>query len=235
MSARKRLLLAVVACVPLMGLRPACADLVITVGSVSLQAGTTGYVPVYISSDDGTKIGQTVPNFLITPTGATVTQLDFANSPAPSSDPTFSNSNYIFYNNSHDVLNSIPFGNSDTTNYTNDTFDNAGDSAVAPQDVTVSSDGTMLLVELPITGITGVSPVAGDTFSISLLTTGRDASSFSFVDGPEAFSTDFTSDSGTVTITAPSATPTPNVLPGGLAGMSLVAGLALWNRRRRTA
>src|SRR5262245_27975001 len=80
---------------------PLRADFLIGFDSnTSISAGNSGYVNVYISSNSpgGQFLTQTSFEFALSPSGPT--RLEFMNSPAPASDPTFANSNYVFFGNS---------------------------------------------------------------------------------------------------------------------------------------
>ena len=143
------------------------ADFIVTVGDVSISPGSTGYVPVYISSDTGQTLNSTNFEFRITTGGPG--RLEFSDSPSPASDPTFSDLSYAFFGNSLDQTYDLPLGAASLTIVPGDTFV-GGDATLDFTDVIVSGDN-LLLVDLPITTVTDLPPVAGDTFSISLVST----------------------------------------------------------------
>ncbi len=173
--------------------RAGTADFIISAGDVRMLPGTTAELPVYIT---GTTAGQTLNltsfEFQITTAGAT--QLAFANSPDPGSDPTFSAANYVFAGNSGDVFYGSQLGLAVNTVYANDSF-YGGDFTAPPNYTnTVVSTGTYLLGYLPITTATDVPPVTGNSFTVSLI---GESSTFQDNSGPY----NFTSTPGTVTIT----------------------------------
>ena len=200
----------------------ASADLVITVGNITLPAGSSGYVPVYISSNDGDQIGRTSFQFQITTAGGS--RLEFANSPAVGSDPTFSNPNYIFAggSGSRDQADSLRLGTASGVNTVPPNQQFSGGDIVADfsTNVTVTSNGTMLLADLPVTALTGVPPQPGDTFSINATANNvfRDAAS----DNSFTIGEGVTANGGTVTIGA-SAVPLPKPVMAMLALFGMLA------------
>ena len=150
------------------------AGVIISVGNVSMAAGSSGWVPVYLSSDPGTttNLASTNFEFRITTTGSS--RLEFTNSPEPASDPTFSSgSNYLFSTNSGDQTFGIPLGNVSEVSVPNDTFI-GGDFYLGAGDVSVPATSpiltdNLLLADLPVTTLTSLAPVAGDTFIVSLV------------------------------------------------------------------
>ena len=85
------------------------ADFIVTISDVSLQPNSTSLLPVYISSTAGQPLANTNFEFVITTTGPT--RLEFANSPDPSSDPTFAAPGYVFAGNSGDQADSTSRSN----------------------------------------------------------------------------------------------------------------------------
>lgn len=225
----------------LLSFSAADAGLVISVGSKDLAAGSSGNVPVYISSSPGTgPINVAMDQFEFQITG-TENILTFTASPVP--DPTFADPNYIFsdanLNNtgqSFDASQSIGLStNLGADNYPYDQF-YGGDSAVdnnfnlvnaAVPDMLPTLADNMLLALLPVTAFTAVP---GDTFTISLVPTGgSNDPTTSFVDSAGSYDS-YSSTPGTVTITAAAAaTPEPGTL-----GMFLLGATGLlWRSRQR--
>jgi MYXO-CTERM domain-containing protein len=202
------------------------AGLVITAGNTSLAAGSSGYVPVYIRSDNGIiDLASTSFEFLITPTAPT--RLDFTKSPDPSVDPTFKDATYVFFGFSADKDFDIPLGTAGQTNVPNDTFDGADQVDNAP----FVALGTVneLLGMLPVTTATQLPPVAGDMFKIDLVA-GSPSTSFSDADGNPVPVDEH--NAGTVTITAASsAAPEPSTWFLGLQGLAALA-VVRYGRRR---
>ncbi len=198
------------------------ADYIITVGNVSVAAGSTAYVPVYIRSDSGQSLASTNFEFLITTAGAT--RLAFQDSPSPAADPTFSDSSYVFFGNSLDETFDLSLGTASLTTVPNDTFI-GGDATADFSDVGLSTSD-LLLAMLPVTAVTVLPPVAGDTFTIRLVPTS--AAGFSgntgFGDSGGQFGT-FSSFAGSVTIV-----PEPSSWLMALAAAATLFGC--WSRSR---
>ena len=173
------------------------ADVFVTVGNISVSPGATAYLPVYIQSDVGDFLASTNFEFRITTGGPT--RLEFSNSPSPAFDPTFSDSEYIFVGNSLDETFDLSLGTASLSVVPNDTFI-GGDATADLSDVTIPSSN-LLLAELPITTSTALPPVAGDTFTISIIPiSGSDfIGNTGFADSSGQFAS-FSSVSGTVTI-----------------------------------
>jgi hypothetical protein len=168
--------------------RTAQANLTVSVGTLSLQAGGTGFVDVMVSGN-GDPVDAFGFEFRIQPTGRTASWLQFAN-PQPLdylTDPS-----YLLAGDSFDA-GDPPVGNVITDILPLDTF-LGGDLSESDIDSVVTS--SRLLARLEVTSDTLLRPSAGDTFSILLLPTSssyfRDAAG-----DPIAF----TSSAGTVTIT----------------------------------
>ena len=175
------------------------ADFIVTVApNTNLAVGSSGYVPVYISSTAGDLLQNTSFEFQVTTGGST--RLEFTGSPAPASDPTFSNSSYVFFGNSSDQTNASPLGASSQTVVPGDTFI-GGDFTLGNNVVVPGSN--VLLAELPVTSLTGLPPSVGDTFTISLVPTSGSGFSGNTGFGDSDFNFgNFTSIAGTVTIVA---------------------------------
>ena len=204
------------------------ADYIVSVGNLNLAAGSSGYVPVFISSNAGDLLANTNFEFQISTAGAT--QLQFTNSPAPGSDPTFASSSYVFFGNSSiQTLNFLPLG---TTNAAGDTFI-GGDSTNNTANVPVPSSN-LLLVDLPVTSLTSLPPTVGDTFTISLVPASGSGFSvntgFGTSDGNDLTFGNFTSVPGTVTIVSAVVPEPASVALGIMAGTALL-GVLLKRRR----
>jgi hypothetical protein len=149
--------------------------------------------------------------------------LEFQDSPVP--DPTFASSNYVFFGNSADQTVMSGAGFASTTDTTNDTFI-GGDFTADGTSVGVSAMPPLLLVELPVTAVTGL---VGDTFTISLVP--QADSRPDGLDGNTGFSAagtfaPYDSTPGTVMITG--AVPEPAGLT--LIGTGFVAIIAYFRR-----
>ena len=204
---------------------PAQAGFSITTGSITLDQGGSGFVPVMIQSTSGTQPLDFVGyQFQITTTSGRL--LEFQDSPFP--DPTFGDSGYVFFGNSADQSVMSGLGFASTTGTPNDTFI-GGDFTADGTSVLVPETPTMLLVNLPVTAVTAL---AGDVFTISLVPS-TDASPMG-LDGNTGFSAGGTfapydSLPGTVTITQG----VPE--PGGLT-LIVLGGLGIFGStyRRRS-
>lgn len=196
----------------------AMADLIVTVGDLTLTGGNSGYIPVTISGS-GELVGVTEFELQITPVGSAPLNLEFASSPSPASDPTFSDSSYIFSGQSSDLTTPSPLGF--TLGAPNDTFyglDLANNN-------NVSVTGAMLLADVPVTTL-GPPGATSDSYLISLVSGGT-----AFSDGTQTNFYNFTGVSGNVTVDQPSLStvPEPSTFGMMLAGM---AGM-FWRKRRR--
>lgn len=214
------------------------AGVIVTVGSISLTAGSTGWVPIYLSSDSGTtNVASTNFEFQITTSGST--RLDFTSSPAPAHDPTFSDSKYLFFNNSGDQTLGVSLGGVSTVNAPNDTFIGS-DSYTGSGNVSVPVTSPILtdnplLAYLPVTTLTSLPPTTGNTFTISLVPSISGANGNpAGLDGNTGFADSggnyysFISNPGTVTI-LPSVVPEPATFGLMLAG---VIGMLAVRRRK---
>ncbi|MGD9632155.1 MAG: hypothetical protein AB7O59_24490 [Pirellulales bacterium] len=191
-------------CLCLLATATARADFIVTVGNVSLGPGSTGYLPVYIKSDSSDALAITSFEFRITTGGPR--RLEFLNSPSPASDPTFSDPTYVFAGNSLDEDLNLPLGVAALATVPNDSFI-GGDATADFSDVAVSTSD-FLLAMLPINAATALPPIAGDTFTITLVppsAPGLDANT-GFADSSAQFS-EFSSIPGSVLIV-----PEPSVL-----------------------
>src|SRR4051812_36745861 len=206
-----------------LGSNPLRADFVISFDpNTTIAPGSSGFVNVYISSTTpgGQTLSQTSFELALTPTSPT--RLEFQDSPPPSSDPTFSNPNYVFFGNSFTQnLNSplFPLGTAQTSSAPNDHWA-GGDAA----DLGFSNVGStpQLIAMVPVTTVTGLPPTPGSTFTISLVPASD--SGFSgqtgFFDGfgiPQPFS----SGTGTITVSS-SPEPSALILVGTGVGLSYV-------------
>jgi hypothetical protein len=204
------------------GAAKARSDFIISVQNLTLNQGASGYVDVFVSSNNNDTLSATSLTFQITTAGGTL--LAFTNSPSPSADPTFARSSYVFFGNSGDQANSFPFGTaspaSGVPGGNNDQF-SGGDSTANFGFVTIGST-PQLLAMLPVTTATALPANGGDRFTVSV-----NSANTSLVD--QNFNpVSFTATSGEVTV----ATPEPSCVALTLA----TAGIALgWCRRRRRA
>jgi len=205
---------------------PLRADFVISFDpNTNIAPGSTGFVNVYISSTvPGQTLSQTSFEFALSTTGGT--RLEFMNSPAPASDPTFSNPTYVFAGNSFSESNGIPLGSAQTASGPNDRF--AGGDFPADFFSFAFVDATpKLIASVPITTITGLPPGDGDTFTISLVPASGSglAGQTGFFDALGA-GQPFTSGIGTITITGITASPEPSalILVGTGVGLSWLVG-----------
>ena len=232
---KRNAILAVLLCVSLGSAVAARADFDITVGSLTLAPGGSGLLPVYINSNAMGGQDLAAAGFTLQITTSGPTQLDFQNSPAAASDPTFTNASppYVFLGNSADLTFStmmppipIPLGTASMTVVPNDTFI-GGDATYDGTNVTVGATND-LLGYVPVTANTILPPVPGDTFTVSLVPT-ADGSPIA-ADGNTGFQNmagnffPYSSTSGTVTI---SSVPEPGSI------VLLVIGLAAFAGGRR--
>ena len=214
----------------------------VSIGSLSLTPGGSGYLDVTIASDPGTLesprpqalLDNFSVEFNITSNNNT-NHLSFIN---PQTDPQLAVSSYVFYNNS--LFSPGPLATIGSVNTTNDTY--YGGDAALTSDVLVpySNSGNQLLVRLQVTAVTDVPPVVGDTFTVGLNSGGQppftvfNDPSIPPIDPSAPPSINFTSNPGTVTMVA--AVPGP---AGGVAILSLLplVGIVVWRqcRRRRAA
>lgn len=192
-----------------LSIRPAQAELIIDIGSASLAPGSTKTIDVLISSNatDATPdmLNQYGLQLLITTAGST--RLEFGQTQPQG---FLNDSTYVFYSNSFSYDFSISASSIATTFVTNDTF-NAGDSTSNASTISLSqSSGQKLLAQFQVTSDTTLPPLAGDTFTISLVPSSGTGSAsgnastyfdnYDFDTGKEISSVSFRSNPGTVTI-----------------------------------
>jgi hypothetical protein len=218
--------------------------LVISVGSASVAPGGTATVDVLLTAASAESINQYAFTLQITNNGADGTQLAFSNTQNFSYIGNTSLSpSYVFLGDSSAAQPppspiGAPF--TSTTGYTNDSFFGT-DSTFSGNPVTISPGKTYLLAILSITALTLAPPMAGDSFTMSLVPSMGNGSvntnpntffdNFNFNTGAEVSSAPFTSTSGTVNIMA-SAIPEPSTIILGLAGLVLPVGMMVFKRRR---
>lgn len=183
----------------LCGAQVARATILVSMGDTTLTTGSSGYVPVSISSDSNEPLSSTAFEFRITTAGPT--RLEFTDSPDPASDPTFSDAGYVFFGNSLFETLDLPLGFSTTTNVPGDTFI-GGDATLDSSDVVVGTTN-LLLVYLPVTTLTDLPPDVSDTFTVSLVPVDGDGSTGNTNFSDADFNNhDFNSVAGMVTITS---------------------------------
>jgi hypothetical protein len=209
---------------------PLRADFVVSFdANTSIAAGSSAFVNVYISSTTpgGQVLQQTSFEFALSP--STPSRLEFMDSPPPASDPTYANSNYVFFNNSLNQIFGAPLGTAGTASAPNDRFA-GGDFGLLP--VLVDAN-PKLLAMVPVTTVSGLPPAPGETFTIGLV-----PASGSNLEGNTGFSDGsfwqpFSSGIGTITITGITASPEPSalILVGTGVGLSWLVG----RRRGRAA
>lgn len=201
----------------------ASANMVISIDSLTLQAGQAGDVNVWISSDalGGELLNSFGFEFRIATAGST--RLEFVD---PQPDSQLTESNYVFSGNSGDANVPTPVGTVSTVVTPNDTFI-GGDFTNDFSDVTVSSS-PLLLATLRVTADTVLPPGDGDSFTVSLV----DGLSTYFASNANP-SLSYRSSSGTVTIQA-AVVPEPSslliVASGGV--FFLLVGARPWRRAR---
>lgn len=222
------------------------ADLVISVGSISLASGSSGYVPVYISSttpigSGGDSIASTGFKFQITNSNGDFpgAQLQFAaNPPLPGSDPTYTDNHYIFYGNSgNQNSNSAMFGTPLDSLPQKNGIISGGDSTADFGNVVLSTTSPQtLLTYIPVTAapVSSSAPSAGDTYSINLV---NDPSIVQFFDAVgNQLTVDFgDSTGGTVTITPAVAAPLPRPVIAAVLLLGLAAVALRFQRRGSVA
>ena len=186
------------------------ADLVISVDSLTLAPGGTGTLDVNINSTNplGDNLDTFGFEFQITTSRPTV--LEFVSTqPNP-----YSNSSYVFFNNS---LNQGPpvfaLGTVSSVGAQSNTYIGGDGTVTGSADI---GSPNQLLLQLSVTAATGaLSPVPGNTFTISLIP----GANTSFSDNGTGIP--FTSTAGTVTI-SPASVPEPEPLV--LLGFTVLIG-----------
>jgi hypothetical protein len=215
---------------------PSRGDFVISIGSTSIAQGSTGTIDVMLSSTAALSSPDLVNNFAFAVQITGPGMLEFASS----QDFSYLNaSNYIFFGNSFDYLTSSPGGSTTSLVKTNDTFIGI-DITNSGNPVSLSSSNTPVL--LAALTLDTTSTQVGDSYTISLVPLSGNGSTatgaltyfdnYNFNTGVETSAVAFTSNSGTVTITA--AVPEPSSIVLGLGAMSLLAGVRLATIRRRS-
>jgi hypothetical protein len=220
---------------------PARADLVISIGNASVPQGGTTTVDVLLTSNASSLSPDEIDNYgfqlQVKNNGLDGTQLAFATTQDFSYiSNTALNPSYVFLGDSFAALPPpSTIGGPSTTVYPNDTFTGA-DSTASGNPVSLSSGTTYLLASLTLTTATGSGPVAGDSFTISLVPTFGSGSMF---DNPTTFfnnfdfnntgtqltETAFTSTPGTVRLSSPPGVPEPASIVLGLTGMLILASV----------
>jgi len=194
------------------------AGAIITLDDVTVAPGGMGTMDITITSNSGDTLSLFSLALQITQMPGTTSYLEFTGGV----DPPYSNSNYVFSNQSFNLDFGQPFwGPPFTTVYTYDSISggDSADPAVGPGYVTIT--GTLLLATVQFQAL-GTNP--GDQFQISLVPPTYDLSNVStqFDDQTGALF-NYTSTGGTVTIA--SAIPEPSSWT--LLALSGLSGL-LW-------
>jgi hypothetical protein len=219
-------------------------DLVVTIGNASIDQGGTGTVDVLLTSTAAPLSPDLVNGYSfqlqITNNGVDGTQLAYStNQDFGYISNTSLSPPYLFLGDSSDAQPPpSPVGSPGQTAFPNDTFTGT-DSTFSGNPVSVSTGTTYLLASLTVTTQTGSAPVAGDSFTISLVPGSGDGSLFSnpntyfdnfdFSTGTETSATPFTSAFGTVTIRS-AAVPEPSSIVSGLTALLV---LAVVRRRKK--
>jgi hypothetical protein len=181
----------ILAGIVLIGFAPAAkADLIVSAADITLAPDSTGFLEVLIRSTPGTpRLDIFGVEFRIQ-TVVGIHRLEFVD---PPSDAQLVDPSYIFAGDSAAATAGAPSG--------------IISSFLVPQDTYLGGDGTLsgagvdvpstdrLLVRLELTTVTALRPVAGDVFSISLVSSGN-----TFFRDPAFNDIDFLSVPGTVTI-----------------------------------
>ncbi len=203
----------------------------------SVQAGGTGLLPVFISSNNSSELASFNFQFLIQQAGVTTTQLAFDTASldpsSTASTQTLTDPKYVFVGQSSDQGVFSQFSNITNTSYVNDTI--SGGDAITSGFVTLPSSTTStLLTYLPLTTATGAPPSAGDSFTVSLVpsgaTSGLSGLNSTFQDSSNNYFT-FGSSPGTVTITA---APEPASWVMAVMALAGLSGYGAFRRRQRT-
>ncbi len=219
---------------------PARADLVLSIGTTTITPGGTGEIDVYLTSNASAASPDLINNYgfqlQITNDGTDGTQLAFSTSQNFGYvSNTSLNPAYVFLGDSTAAQSVPPFigGPPTQTMYPNDTFTGA-DSTFSGNPVSLSAGTTYLLAVLSVTASTPAPPMAGDSFTISLLPQVGDGSAntnpftyfdnFNFNTGTETSATQFTSTSGGVNVIA-AAVPEPASIVSGLTTLLVMGGM----------
>ncbi len=186
----------------------------ISIGSNNIAAGQSGSVAVYISSNTpGSSIDLDTYNFEFQIT--TLSGPDHLQFATNQGDP-YSDKTYVFYQDSG--AEGYPLGNVSTQGTPNNTYI-GGDYTSDGAEVAVGDP--MLLTTLTVTTATGLPPVSGDTFLISLI---QDSNTY-FQDG--GMNLNFTTNPGKITVEPANFVPEP---PSAVMAAMALAG-ALFGRR----
>ena len=222
------------------------ADLNISIGSTSIAVGSTGTIPVYISSTTGTdQINDYGFKLVVQGNNSDLSQLQFSTS----QDTSYSTMSpaYVFYPNSGGIVTTVPTtGSSAYLVYTQaDTYGFPTDTSSV---VTISTSpellGFVTLTAVPYNS--APRPEAGDTFTVSLSPIMGNGSSdvskggsgdtfFNVLDSSftETSYVSFQSTAGTITIIAAAVVPEPASTVTGLTGAFFLAAYG-WLRLRRS-
>jgi hypothetical protein len=194
----------------------------VTIGNLSLAPGATGTLDVDINSTSPSGDDLDTFGFEFRITTSRPTLLEFT----PVQPDPYGNSSYVFFNNS---LNqgppSFPLGTVSSVGAQSNTYIGGDGTVTGSAHIGAANK---LLLQLRVTAATGtLSPVLGDTFTISLISGANTSFTLDGVNVP------FTSSPGTVTIAAPAAAPEPSSLVALCTGV--LAGASGWLLTRRRA
>jgi hypothetical protein len=141
------------------------ADLVITIGDLTLAPGGAGTIDVTITSDATPVDTLDSFGFEFRITGTGPTRLEFT---ATQPDPfALTNPDYVFLGSSSDQQNGLTLGSVSTTTVPNDTYIGGDQTGVGGSAVSIV--GTKLIAQLSVTTVTSLPPMAGDSFTITLV------------------------------------------------------------------
>ncbi len=174
---------------------PTQAGFIVSVSDLDLQPGGSGFVDVMIQSDSGSPMNLSAYNFEFRIDTLGATRLEFVD---PQPDPQLTDSSYVFSGDSADAFFSAPVGAVSSPVVPHDTFI-GGDATLSGADVSVSDP--KLLARLDVTTVTSLPPVAGDQFTISLISSDNTVFLDSSFNNFTFESLPFDSTPGTVTIT----------------------------------
>jgi hypothetical protein len=211
-------------------LSSASAGLIVSVSDLTLPAGDTGFVDVNIRSDSGDLLQFFQLELRIEPVGVPGTRLEFT---AVQPDPQLTDPDYVFFGDSFAQIVGVPVGSVSTAVVPGDTF-SGGDFTFSFSDVVVGATDE-LLARLEVTADTGLPPIPGDQFTVSVIS----ANSF-FVDSQFSLNGQFNpipfdSTPGTVTIASATVIPEPASLTLFCLGGLGIAAARHRRLRRRTA
>jgi len=195
------------------------AALVITIGTIHLDPGASGYLDVTIQSDNaipGDPLQAYGFEYRITRLYGTG-RLEFVD-PQPTGFLT--DSQYVFFGNSFDYVNTLPVGGVSQTDQPADTFI-GGDSTNDGENVTVTTT-SKLLTRLQVTSAAGLPTQPDDVYQVALISGGS-----TFFQDKDSNDILYSSTSGRVYIT-----PEPGSLVAVVSGGVVLACLG-WRRARR--